>query len=77
MERIENIHQVQSSKVQKSRSNVNGCGSLDEETIDFQIDDSVRLARWILCYFSSAQCQDKKSSVLDYFQHFRKDYPID
>ena len=43
MERIENIYQVQSSKVQENRSNVHGCGYRDEETMDFQIDDSTRL----------------------------------
>ena len=73
METIENIHQIQSNKVQENRSNVHGCGYLDEEIMDSQIDNFIRLARWILCHFSSAQCQDNKSSVLDYFQYFRKD----
>ena len=45
MERIENIHQMQSSKVQENRSNIHECGYLDEETIHFQIDDSTRLDR--------------------------------
>ena len=43
MERIENIHQIQSSKVQENRSNVHRCGYFDQETIGFQIDDSIRL----------------------------------
>ena len=43
METIENIHQIQSSKVQENRSNVHGYGYLDEETMYFQIDDSIKL----------------------------------
>ena len=45
METIENIHQEQSGKAQEKRSNVNGCAYLDEETMDFQIYDSIRLDR--------------------------------
>ena len=45
MEGIENIYQVQSSKVQENRSNIHRCGYLDEETMDFQINDSIRLDR--------------------------------
>ena len=40
---IENIHQVKSTRVQEKRSNIHGCGYLDEETMDFQIDNSIRL----------------------------------
>ena len=42
-ERIENIRRVQSSKMQGNRSNIHWCEYLDEETMDFQTDDSMRL----------------------------------
>ena len=44
MERIENIHQIQSCKVQEKTDQTSmGVRILDEETMDFQIDDSIRL----------------------------------
>ena len=43
METIENIRQKQSGKAQEKTSNVHRCGYLDEEIMDFQIDNSIRL----------------------------------
>ena len=79
METIENILQEQSGKAREKIDQTSmGVGNyLDEEIMDFKIDNFIRLDHWILWHFSSVQCQDKKSSVLDYFQYFRKDYPID
>ena len=49
METIENIRQEQSRKAQEKTSNIHERGYLDEETMDFQIDNSIRLDHWILC----------------------------